>query len=35
VFDDQFDASAGLERITTVDRLIDYLGDLIRFPTGG
>jgi hypothetical protein len=22
-------------KITTVDRLIDYLGDLIKFPTGG
>ncbi|MBV9980377.1 hypothetical protein [Bradyrhizobium sp.] len=35
VFDDRSDAFAGLERITTVNSLIDYVGELIRFPTGG
>jgi hypothetical protein len=35
VFDDRSDAFAGLEDITTVNKLILYLGDLIKFPTGG
>ena len=35
VFDAAPNAFSGLEHITTVNRLIDYLGDLIRFPTGG
>jgi hypothetical protein len=35
VFDDRSDAFAGLEGITTVNSLIGYLGDLIKFPTGG
>ena len=35
VFDGPSDAFAGLERITTVNSLIDFLGALIEFPTGG
>jgi len=35
VFDNQSDAFAGLEGISTVSNLIAYLGDLVRFPTGG
>jgi hypothetical protein len=35
VFDGASDAFAGLERITTVNSLIDFLGALTKFPTGG
>jgi hypothetical protein len=35
VFDAAPNAFSGLEHITTVNHLIDYLGDLIKFPTGG
>jgi hypothetical protein len=35
VFDTAPGAFSGLERITTANSLIDYLGDLIKFPTGG
>jgi hypothetical protein len=35
VFDEEPDAFAGLEGLTTVKSLIDFLGARIRFPTGG
>jgi len=35
VFDGPTDAFAGLERITTVNALTDFLDALIEFPTGG
>ena len=35
VFDGEPDAFAGLEGITTVNSLIDFLGARIKFPIGG
>ncbi len=35
VFDGEPGAFPGLEGITTVNSLIDFLGDRIKFPIGG